>query len=144
LGSTPSAFESWTQTFPALDTAAKRLPDADPENDGVTNLMEFLLNGNPGTSDAAILPDLDASGSNFVFTFNRRDDAEAGSTLIFQYGSSLSGWTDVAIDNDGGVVGSATVGVAENAASPDAITITLPKSVAVGGKLFGRISYTQP
>jgi len=144
VGGTATPFETWALTFPALDTPAKRLPSADPDNDGSTNLMEFLLNGDPSVSDPSILPHLNLNGSNFVFSFNRRDDAETGSTLIFQYGSNLSGWTDVVIDNDGGVVGSANVGVAENSTNPDAITVTLPTSVAVGGRLFGRILYTQP
>jgi hypothetical protein len=146
LVTTPSLtpFQTWALTFPALDTPAKRLPTADPDNDGNVNLIEFLLNGNPGISDPAIAPDLDASGTNFVFTFNRRDDAEAGATLLFQYGTDLVGWTNAAISAGSTVVGSATITVVENGTSPDTITVTVPKSVAPGGKLFGRLSYTQP
>ena len=141
---TATPYETWALTFPALDTPAKRLATADPDNDGNVNLIEFLLNGNPGISDPAIAPDLDASGTNFVFTFNRRDDAEAGATLLFQYGTDLVGWTNAAIGATSGVVGSATITVVENGTSPDVITVTVPKSVAPGGKLFGRLSYTQP
>jgi hypothetical protein len=139
-----TAYETWALSFPALDTPAKRLATADPDNDGTVNLLEFMLNGNPGVSDPSILPDLDASGTNFVFTFNRRDDSEAGATLLFQYGSDLAGWTNAAIGAGSSVVGSATITVVENGTAPDTITVSVPKSVAVGGKLFGRLSYTQP
>lgn len=144
MASSATPFETWTLTFPALDTAAKRLPAADPDNDGLNNLMEFVLNGNPGISDPAIAPDLDATGSNFVFTFNRRDDSEPGATLRFQYGTDLTGWTNATIGAGNGVVGNATIVVTENAAGADAISVSVPKSVAPGGKLFGRLYYTQP
>ncbi len=143
-GSANTPFQTWALTFPALDTEAKRLPTADPDNDGLNNLMEFVLNGNPGVSDPAIAPDLDATGSNFVFTFNRRDDSEPGATLRFQYGTDLFGWTDAVIGAENSVVGNATIVVTENDANPDAISVTVPKSVAPGGKLFGRLKYTQP
>jgi hypothetical protein len=142
--SVATPYQTWALTFPALDTPAKRLATADPDNDGTVNLLEFMLNGNPGVSDPSILPDLDASGTNFVFTFNRRDDSEAGATLLFQYGSDLAGWTNAAIGAGSSVVGSATITVVENGTAPDTITVSVPKSVAVGGKLFGRLSYTQP
>jgi hypothetical protein len=139
-GTGGSPFQDWALTFPALDTEAKRLPSADPENDGVTNLMEFVLNGNPGVSDSgSISPTLDASGSNFVFSFTRRADSVAGNTLLFQYGTSLSGWTDALISAGSTVVGNATINVTGNN-----VTVTVPKSVAPGGKLFGRLKVTQP
>ena len=43
-------FDNWVNSVdyntPAL-TAAQKLPDADPDNDGVTNLSEFAFHGNP-------------------------------------------------------------------------------------------------
>ena len=141
---TATPFQTWALTFPALDTAAKRLPDADPDNDGLTNLMEFVLNGNPGTVDPSVVPTLNASGTDFVFSFARRDDSEAGSTLVFQYSTDLTGWTDTTVGASGGVVGAATVVVTENSTNPDAITVTVPKTTAPGGRLFGRLKVSQP
>ncbi len=136
-------FQTWTLTFAALDTAAKRLPTADPDNDGLINLIEFVLNGNPGVQDPAIIPSLNAAGNDFVFNFSRRDDSEASSTLLFQYGSDLSGWTDVPISAAGDTVGSASVVVGENALAADAVSITIPKAVAPSGRLFGRLKVIQ-
>jgi len=141
---TATPFQTWALTFSALNTEAKRLPAADPDNDGLTNLVEFVLNGNPGVSDGgAVSPTLNASGSNFVFSFSRRDDAVAGNTLTFEYGENLATWTSVPIGATGSTVGSATVGIVTSS-NPDVVTVTLPKSVSTTGKLFGRIKVTQP
>lgn len=142
LSSSPaSPFTTWIGGFnPPLTNASDRLPDADPDFDGFTNLMEFVLDGNPGVSSNTIAPILNASGTDFVFNFNRRDDSEAGNTLVFQYGSNLTGWTEVPI---GAASSLPQVQVIQNA-STDAITVTIPKTLAVGGRLFGRLKVTTP
>ena len=48
----PTAFGAWIDTFPTLSTDQK-LPTADPDNDGQSNLAEFAFAGNP-TSPADI------------------------------------------------------------------------------------------
>lgn len=137
-------FETWALTFPALDTSAKRLPTADPDNDGMNNLTEFVLNGNPGASDSStVAPTLNTSGSTFVFGFKRRDDSVSTTTLRFEYGGNLSTWTSAAINASGGVSGNATVTINETG-DPDIISVSIPKTQAVGGKLFGRLKVTSP
>lgn len=43
-------YESWLSIrYPAL-LGNDRLPNADPDHDGISNLIEFALNGNPGNS----------------------------------------------------------------------------------------------
>ena len=139
-GAVSSAYDTWIGTFnPPLTNASDRLATADPDNDGFNNLAEFVLNGNPSVSSQALAPTLDASGSNFVFSFTRRDDSEATAPVVFQYGSDLASWTGVAVGATSGSVGSATIGVTEGGTVTDAITVSIPKTVAVGGKLFGRI-----
>ena len=133
---TPSStFTAWADGFAAsLPNAADRLPIADPDADGQNNLMEFVLNGNPATSDTNIAPTLDASGSNFVFSFNRRDDSESPeTTLVFQSSPDLVTWTDVSV----GTSSSGAVSVSENGGAPDSITVTVSKGSNT--KLFGRL-----
>lgn len=137
-----SAFDTWAMSFPALDTPVKRDKAADPDNDGLSNLMEFVLNGNPAVADSGVAPVLDTTTSNFVFSFTRRDDSEAATTLLFQYGSDLAGWTDALIGAGSSVVGDATITVTQQA-STDAITVSVSKSVAPSGVLFGRLKVTQ-
>lgn len=137
---TGSAYDTWIGTYnPPLTNSNDRLATADPDNDGFNNLAEFVLNGNPSVSSQALAPTLDASGSNFVFSFTRRDDSESEAPVVFQYGSDLATWTDVAVGATSGTVGSATIGVTEGGTVTDAITVSIPKTVAVSGKLFGRI-----
>jgi hypothetical protein len=68
---------AWAAT-PAFGLAlADQDPSDDPDGDGMENLLEYALNGNPGSADLSILPDLDASGANFILTFTRREESAA-------------------------------------------------------------------
>lgn len=107
----------------------------DPDSDGIANILEFVLGGNPLTGEPLILPVPSQDESNFYFTFSRADESESEGALIFEYGSDLAGWTDIAI----GTTSAAEVTVIENGAAPDNVIVTIPKSHAVDGKLFGRL-----
>lgn len=134
-----SNYDTWMTTFnPPLTDANDRLPNADPDNDGFDNLEEFVLNGNPSVSSQSIAPLLDASGADFLFSFTRRDDSVTEAPATFQYGSDLAGWTDVPVAANGTFDG-VNVAVTPGDAVTDAVVVTLPKSKAVGGKLFGRL-----
>lgn len=129
---TGSGYASWA-TAKGLTAGVNDGPTDDPDFDGVDNALEFVLGGEPLASDPSILPDLNASGTDFVFTFNRSDESEAEIALTFQHGTNLSSWTDVAI----GAAGAGVVGVVENDAAPDTVTVTIPKGVNTS--LFGRL-----
>jgi autotransporter-associated beta strand protein len=133
VSSAASGYANWLTLHPTIaDPAA----GADPENDGIENVLEYVLNGNPMASDPAILPDLDASGANFVFTFTRREESPSDTTQIFQYGTTLGAWTDVAITGTPG----SEVTLGTPSAGLQVVTVTIPKSAAgPGGKLFGRL-----
>ncbi len=128
-----SGYDAWASTS-GLTVGVNDGPAADPDFDGISNLLEFVLGGNPLVSSTDKLPELDASGTDFVFTFLREDDSEAEVALTFQHGSDLSGWTDVAIDADGNAP---VVAVSENADAPDDITVTIPKGTST--EIFGRL-----
>ena len=140
--STTPNYDSWIAGFTSITASPDKLPTADPDHDGMSNLLEFVLNGNPGVVDAATkAPALNTAGATFVFTFNRRHDSVSETTQVVQYGSDLAGWTDVPVATSG-TSGSATVTVTANGTT-DAVTVSVPKSVAGGGKLFGRLKVTQ-
>ncbi|MCW1924891.1 autotransporter-associated beta strand repeat-containing protein [Luteolibacter arcticus] len=140
------AFESWAASKGLDGTPGKEngLTD-DPEKDGIPNLSEFYLDGNPLASDRSILPAGSLDVTYLTLTFRRRDDAEASMTSqAIQYGSTLASWTDVVL----GAVNSTTpsgviVTVVEHDAAPDNITVQIPRTLAVGGKLFGRLQVTK-
>ncbi|MEY4244951.1 MAG: hypothetical protein RLZZ245_2536 [Verrucomicrobiota bacterium] len=122
--------------------------EQDPDLDGIANSLEFALGGNPLASSTAVLPQLSLTADNFVFSFNRRDESEAEVALNFSWGSALVTWAnEVAIGassaaaDASGVVVTVTEGAGEG--DPDAITVSVPRSNAVAGKLFGRLGATQ-
>ncbi len=135
-------FSSWIDTN--IPNVSDKLPDGDPDSDGMTNLLEYVLNGNPGISDPSILPALSITPTSFVFTFSRTDDSESDTIQTFQYGSILGILADeimIGASSIGPDVNGVTVGVAENAAAPDSITVTVPRGLNT--RLFGRLQVTE-
>lgn len=137
-----SDFATWALTYPGLDTPAKRAPGADPDDDGLDNLLEFVVGGNPTSGSGDPVPSVDASGSDFVFSFPRRDDSENQVTLEFQYGSDLGAWTTIPVGSTSSVMSPAVVTVTENPSPQDSISISIPKASVPGGKFFGRLKAT--
>ena len=131
-----AGYASWISGF---SVSGQNQPGDDPDHDGMDNLLEFVLNGIPNTSDIGILPDLNVTATAFEFTFQRRDDSlSPETTQTFQYGSNLSGWTDVAIPASGGPVGAATITITDGSPA-DTVKVSIPKTEASGNKLFGRL-----
>lgn len=67
----------------------------DPDGDGVPNLLEYALGGNPLTDSRDLLPLLGVDGGGFLtLTFNRLVD---GSDLVYLVDASddLSSWTEI-------------------------------------------------
>jgi autotransporter-associated beta strand protein len=131
-----SGFGGWISGFPSLSDHG---PAADPDHDRIPNLMEYILNGTPATPDTAILPTLDASGENFIFTFTRRVESVTDTVQFFDYGSDLTHWNPVDITTPGApgvTLGSPSAGL-------QTVTINIPKTFATGGKLFGRLRAQQ-
>jgi fibronectin-binding autotransporter adhesin len=124
-------FDNWMSTnFPDIESPDNQAT-ADPDHDGIENLVEYVLkNGDPDSSSNGILPTLSASGANFVFTYLRRT-AATGTTQTFQYGNDLSGWTDVLVI-DGGIVS-----ITSPEAGIEQVVITVAKGAET--KLFGRL-----
>ena len=131
VASGPAGYAAWISGFVVGDST----PNGDPDGDGIENLLEYVLNGNPGTSSTAILPTQNSAGADYVFSFTRRAESPGDTTQVFQYGSNLSAWTDVAITAGSQVV----IGVASGGLQQ--VTVTVPKS---GLALFGRLKATQP
>ncbi|MCB1130609.1 MAG: autotransporter-associated beta strand repeat-containing protein, partial [Verrucomicrobiae bacterium] len=90
-----SAYDTWASGFSLTGGAVD-----DDDNDSVENVLEFVLGGNPTTSDTGVLPDVTVTATDYIFTFLREDDSEAEVTLSFEYGNNLSGWTELAIGID--------------------------------------------
>jgi hypothetical protein len=133
LPANDSDFADWmTANYPSI-LFPDNQPGADPENDGIANLLEYVLQGgDPSVSTTGTLPTLDASGADFVFTYYRRA-AATGTTQTFEYGTTLNGWTPVAIPGGAGVV----VTPDTPGTGIDEVKITVAKGAET--KLFGRL-----
>jgi autotransporter-associated beta strand protein len=115
-------------------------PTADPDADGITNLLEYVLGGNPGVNDAtAIAATGTQVGSNYIFTFKRSDLSETDTILTVEYGSDLAVWGSYSV---GAAPGAAPVVIQEDApdGSLDSVTVTLPTGGAP--KFFARLKVT--
>ena len=68
---------------------------ADPDNDGLENVLEFLLRGHPTVANAAIMPKGERSGANFVFSFSRDKAAQGEIAAIIEHAPDLAAvvWT---------------------------------------------------
>ncbi|MFO1436744.1 MAG: hypothetical protein U1F81_00390 [Verrucomicrobiaceae bacterium] len=75
---------SWRQThFGTTSNTGNAADDADADNDGVPNLLEFATNGTPGTSDSEPGEMAPVDDSGFIyFTYTRNKQAMA--ELTFQ------------------------------------------------------------
>ncbi|GAA5123517.1 hypothetical protein GCM10023212_21950 [Luteolibacter yonseiensis] len=139
-GPSPAGYGSWATN--AGLTAGNNGLAADPDNDGVTNLLEFYLNGNPLASDSAILPTRALDATYLTLSFRRRDDAESDVTSqVVEFGTSLTSWMTRAIGatSSGADANGVIVTVTENGSSPDDIVVQIPRSLAPGGAMFARL-----
>ncbi|MEO7099864.1 MAG: Ig-like domain-containing protein, partial [Luteolibacter sp.] len=138
-------FNQWMSSFGL--TAG---PGADSDGDSISNIVEYVIGGNPANHpDAGLLPtvsmvtaDPDGNTVNdnyLLFTYRRTDvvNTDPSMTIQVQWGTSLTGvWT-----NTSGTTGvvilqnndAAGVGV-------DIVSVYIPRSLAVNGKLFARLS----
>ena len=113
-------------------------PSDDDDNDGIKNLLEYVLGGNPRAASSGILPASTASAGNLVFTFRRMSATTSDTTQVFQYGTNLTGWTDVP------VVAGGMVAIQPDTpqAGTDTVTITVPEGSEP--RIFGRLKVSAP
>jgi autotransporter-associated beta strand protein len=104
----------------------------DPDFDGINNLLEFVLNGQPTVASTSILPTLSKPAGSWVFAYNRSVASRpAATTQIVEYDDDLAGWTQVTIPLES----SANVTITPQG-STDRVEVTLPP---LGTKGFVRL-----
>jgi autotransporter-associated beta strand protein len=118
-------------------------PDADPDQDGIPNGIEFVIGGDPsgpGSASNALLPTATTGPTHLTFVFRRSDDSAALDPAV-EYGSNLTGWT-TAEDGIGGVT--ITVEDDFHGTGIDRVSVAIPRSLATGNRLFARLRINIP
>ena len=112
---------------------------ADYDGDGLSNIMEFVLGGNPTVAQTGLLPvctvSTVGSTTNLVFDYDRVVDT-SGATVTFEYSTDLTTWT-TAVDGQAGV----TVVTSAPVAGVEHVTVTVPMG-APANRAFGRLKIT--
>lgn len=134
-----AGYAAWVGGFGGLPDAA---PGADPDGDGLTNLLEYVLDGHPAESSTGILPKgpVDAGG-NLLFTYVRRAESKADTTQVLELSTDLVTWAGS--DVPGATAGNAEVVGNWPAAGLETVTVTVPPSAAADGRLFARLRVGQ-
>lgn len=146
-----STYASWIggfnfSAFPGADLS----PNGDADGDGIRNVVEFVVGNAPNVTKVENLPTSALvtnpagvpAGDYLVFTYRRSTaSTDAGVGSGAQYDADLAGpWTN-AVNGSAGVVVTETI----NGAIPGHdVKVHIPRSLAAGGKLFGRLSVLVP
>ncbi len=102
--------------------------DADDDRDGIANGMEFVLNGNPMVPNTSILPTAVTDATHLKFSYTRTADSKTSTAQTVQWSTDLATWTDITVDPGG----------------PDSVTINIPLTHEVNGKLYARLKVAKP
>ncbi len=124
-------YEIWAGTN-SISLAAS---DADTDGDGIENMLEYVLGGDPKISSTEFLPKESIEGAELVLSYKRNDASEMDTIQIGQWSTDLQNWSDVDVIVEL---------VQENGTAPDDIKIRIPLSKTMDGKLYGRLHVSKP
>jgi autotransporter-associated beta strand protein len=133
-----SAYDAWALAKGL--TGANNGPEQDNGDfDGIPNVLEYVLDGNPLAPDNGKLPKPSEDATNFYFDFDRRDDSVSEVALTFEYGDTLQTWpSNVAIPANNTPVAGPPVTITDNGGGTHHVKVTVAK--AANSKLFGRLN----
>ena len=122
----PTTFQAYAASY-GLNSVTTGAPDADFDKDGIPNLLEYLLGGNPTLPNSGLLPTITKApgSSNVVFTYKRKIAAE-GLTQVIEHATSLSStWTPAEDGENGVTIVTAPV---PGDATAEQVTVTIPST----------------
>lgn len=91
-GGSPGADDSSPYFDWAEENGIVGLPDDDQDGDGVSNLMEFALIGDPLVPDQAILPTMSIEGGILTMSYDRIAQPH-GLTFVMEFSTDLITWS---------------------------------------------------
>lgn len=143
-GAGDGSYASWAAGFPALTGGF----DADDDNDGVSNGLEyFFFNSDPtaaGNLGADLILESATGSGNIVFTHDRPIGA-TDVTVTYEWSTTLDGDWTLSGGNRGGTIVTITPGVAVPAATGyETVTVSASSTLAIPDKVFVRVSVSMP
>jgi hypothetical protein len=133
-----AGWQAWLTASQLTGTDASEA--ADPDRDGLANLVEYLLGGSPTTDSNPLRPGCSISGGNFVLTFTRTDASESDTVQAVEWTEDFATWTSIPL----GVASAGSVVVDERGADADHITVSIPLAAAGSGRVFARLKVVKP
>ncbi|RYD49795.1 MAG: hypothetical protein EOP85_00935, partial [Verrucomicrobiaceae bacterium] len=126
-------FSEWIDTFANL---SDRAPGGDPDGDGISNIAEYVLGGNPGVGDTLINPSYELTKDYLVFRYKRRDSSIYNTTQVVQWSTDMMTWNDRVVS----ARGSSPVFITLNGELPDDVSVYINRPP--GQKIFARLKVT--
>ena len=134
-----SQFTAWVG--PQAPPAGQDHFSDDPNHDGVSNGLAWILGGGAMTESRAFLPS--ASTSSGALTLSNFKCLKAGkrlgTTLSVQFGNDLGIWQSAAIPSSNSTVNGVAFTITSLDSNYDQVSAAIPPSAAAGGQLFGRL-----
>jgi autotransporter-associated beta strand protein len=146
-GGTP--YDTWA-AGPFANPFTNTAPGVDFDNDGLSNLLEFVLGGDPTISQPGIAPSVSTSGTDLVVTFKRSDASELAPavTVKVELSTDLTFATpaqDIVIgpaSDPGPIAPSGASYTVSNSGGLDTIIVTIPQGS--DPKKFARVQAVAP
>lgn len=123
------------------------LPETDVENDGLENVLEFVLGGNPKANDTPPVHPLIVESANAItLTFKRSDASELQPvTVKVQVSADLATWNpadEITIGASGGSGPNGATYTVDETGDLDTVVVTIPKNSA--NTKFARVKAVIP
>jgi len=133
-----SAFVTWQKlNWPGVSDPQIIAPVSDPDQDGIANLLEYILaGGDPHAPSTGILPHTSSSGDSLIFSYIRCVEASKGTVQIVQFGNLDGAWTDIPVTSSGAVAITPVDG------SPELELVTVVIPVTDSNRMFARLKVT--
>ncbi|MBK1855364.1 discoidin domain-containing protein [Verrucomicrobiaceae bacterium 5K15] len=117
-----SAYEIW-----AAARSVAGAFDADEDQDGIANGLEFVLNGDPMAKGNVTLPQVVSDATHMKMSYTRTAESKTSTVQMVQWSTDMNTWNDIIVP----------------AGDPDEVTVSIPLSNAVNGQLFTRLKVTE-
>lgn len=138
-------YATWIGTFyPGVTDLAIVGPTADPDHDGIANLIENQLGTSPSASSPGLVQ-VSSTGTSVTFQHSRADAPLVGSVAAYEWSTNLTAW-NAAGATSGGVTVTITPSVLIDNPSPanDVIQVVAAVTGGTANKLFVRFKNTLP